>query len=77
MTSEAKCPFAHHGSRTRPHLQSNTHWWPYQLNLGILRQQDSKSDSMGRGFNYAEAFSKLDLNAVKKDLTALMTDSQD
>ena len=52
-------------------------WWPKQLNLKILHQHSSLSNPMGDGFNYAEEFKKLDLNAVKKDLYALMTDSQD
>lgn len=52
-------------------------WWPNQLNLKILHQHSAKSNPMGDGFNYAEEFKKLDLNAVKKDLYALMTDSQD
>lgn len=55
----------------------NKDWWPNQLNLGILRQHSSKSDPMGKGFNYAEAFNSLDLKAVKQDLHALMTRSQD
>jgi catalase-peroxidase len=52
-------------------------WWPNQLNLNILHQHSSKSDPMGEAFNYAEEFKKLDLKALKKDLYALMTDSQD
>jgi catalase-peroxidase len=52
-------------------------WWPNQLNLNILHQHSSKSNPMGEDFNYAEEFKKLDLNAVKQDLYALMTDSQD
>jgi catalase-peroxidase len=55
----------------------NRDWWPNQLNLQILHQNSSKSDPMGEDFNYAEEFQKLDLDAVKKDLEALMTDSQD
>ena len=55
----------------------NKDWWPNQLNLSILRQNSCLSDPMGKGFNYAEEFKKLDLEAVKKDLYALMTDSQD
>nr|WP_236059811.1 catalase/peroxidase HPI [Chitinophaga rhizophila] len=55
----------------------NRDWWPHQLKLGILRQHTPASNPMGDAFNYAEAFSKLDLEAVKKDLHALMTDSQD
>ena len=56
---------------------SNREWWPNQLNLKILHQHSPLSDPMGKGFNYAEEFKSLDLNAVKKDLLALMTDSQD
>ena len=56
---------------------SNQDWWPNQLNLSILHQHSSKSNPMGDDFNYAEEFKKLDLEAVKKDLAALMTDSQD
>ncbi|MCM2288251.1 MAG: catalase/peroxidase HPI [Sulfuritalea sp.] len=58
-------------------MQSNRDWWPKQLNLKILHQHSSKSNPLGEDFNYAEEFKKLDLAAVKKDLTALMTDSQD
>ena len=57
--------------------RSNLDWWPNQLNLKILHQQSSKSNPMGKAFNYAKEFKKLDLQAVKKDLYALMTDSQD
>jgi len=56
---------------------SNRDWWPNQLNLKILHQHSAKSNPMGKDFNYAEEFKKLDLNALKKDLYALMTDSQD
>jgi catalase-peroxidase len=56
---------------------TNRDWWPNQLNLRILHQQDKKSNPMGESFNYEEEFKKLDLAAVKKDLYALMTDSQD
>ena len=55
----------------------NTDWWPNQLNLGILRQHSAKSDPMDKDFDYAEAFKKLDLAAVKKDLADLMTSSKD
>jgi len=73
MTTETKCPFVHKaGSGT-----SNHDWWPNQLHLEILHQHPSLSDPMDKDFNYAEAFKTLDLAAVKKDLTALMTDSQD
>jgi catalase-peroxidase len=56
---------------------SNRDWWPNQLNLKVLHQNSPRSNPMGEEFNYAEAFKKLDLEAVKKDLYALMTDSQD
>lgn len=69
-----KCPFH---SPTKQGGTSNRDWWPNQLNLRVLQANSSKSDPMGEGFNYAEEFKKLDLAAVKKDLTALMTDSQD
>jgi catalase-peroxidase len=71
-----KCPVMH-GGNTRFSTRSNKDWWPNQLNLGILHQHSAKSDPMGGEFNYAEAFSKLDLKALKDDLYALMTDSQD
>jgi catalase-peroxidase len=71
--SESKCPFVHKaGGGT-----SNHDWWPNQLNLGILHQHISESSPMDKDFNYAEEFKKLDLAAVKQDLTALMTDSQE
>jgi catechol 2,3-dioxygenase-like lactoylglutathione lyase family enzyme len=66
-----------HGARTSAGAQSNRDWWPNQLNLKILHQHPPMSNPLGAGFNYAEEFKKLDLAAVKKDLTALMTDSQD
>jgi len=56
---------------------SNGDWWPNQLNLNILRQNSQKSDPLAPGFNYAEAFKTLDLEALRKDLAALMTDSQE
>jgi catalase-peroxidase len=78
MNTESKCPFhAQHGARTTASTQSNADWWPNQLNLKILHQHSSKSDPLGKDFNYADAFKRLDLAAVKKDLYALMTDSQD
>ncbi|MCG6933346.1 MAG: catalase/peroxidase HPI [Gallionella sp.] len=71
--SDSKCPFVHKaGSGT-----SNHQWWPNQLHLEILHQHTPESSPMDEGFNYAEEFKKLDLAAVKKDLTALMTDSQE
>ncbi len=73
MSIETKCPFVHKaGSGT-----SNHDWWPNQLHLEILHQHTHESSPMEPDFNYAEAFKTLDLAAVKKDLTALMTDSQD
>jgi catalase-peroxidase len=76
--SEAKCPFsAAAGSHATSGRSANANWWPNQLNLKVLHQQSSKSNPMGESFNYAEEFKSLDLDAVIKDLTALMTDSQD
>ncbi|WPN32530.1 catalase/peroxidase HPI [Pseudomonas sp. P5_109] len=73
MSTESKCPFNHAaGGGT-----TNRDWWPNQLNLKILSQHSPKSDPLGGAFNYAEAFKSLDFQALKKDLTALMTDSQD
>jgi len=73
MSEDSKRPVSHSpGGGT-----SNRDWWPNQLNLNILHQHSSKSNPMGEDFNYAEEFKKLDLEAVKKDLAALMTDSQD
>ena len=72
MSTKAKFPFKHAaGGGT-----SNRDWWPNQLRLDLLHQHSSKSDPMGEDFNYAEEFKSLDLSAVKKDLAALMTDSQ-
>lgn len=73
MTTEAKCPFLHAAGRG----PTNRDWWPNQLNLKILHQHSSLSDPMGEDFNYAEEFKSLDLAALKSDLVALMTDSQD
>src|ERR1700693_1031407 len=73
MATEAMCPIEHTSGRGR----SNRDWWPDQLNLNVLRQRSPLSNPMGKGFNYAEEFKSLDLNAVIKDLHALMTDSQD
>jgi catalase-peroxidase len=72
-TPESKCPVAH-GARKS---YTNVDWWPNQVNVKILHQHSPKSDPMGKEFNYAEEFKSLDLNAVIKDLHALMTDSQD
>ncbi|MGO8764655.1 MAG: catalase/peroxidase HPI [Limisphaerales bacterium] len=73
MSTEATCPFHH----TAEGGASNRDWWPNQLMLELLRQHSSKSNPMGGDFNYAKEFQSLDLAAVKKDLAALMTDSQD
>jgi len=77
MSNEAKCPFAGHAAAATAGAWGNRNWWPQQLNLSILHQHTPKADPMGAGFDYAEAFKRLDLDAVVKDLTALMTDSQD
>jgi len=78
MESESKCPFSRDARKhTVAGAPSNADWWPNQLKLNILHQHSSKSDPMGEEFNYAEQFKSLDLNAVVKDLHALMTDSQD
>jgi catalase-peroxidase len=78
MSSESKCPFAGHA---RPNAiaaaPSNADWWPNQLKLSILHQHSALSDPMGADFDYAAEFKRLDLDAVVKDLHALMTDSQD
>ncbi|KZY98078.1 peroxidase [Oleibacter sp. HI0075] len=73
--SAGKCPVMH-GSVTQ-HGNSNTDWWPNNLNLDILHQHDTKTNPLGEDFNYAEEFKKLDLEAVKSDVKALLTDSQD
>ena len=73
MSTEAKCPF-NHGAGSGV---SNRDWWPNQLKLELLRQHSSMSNPMGEDFDYAKEFKSLDLAAVKKDLAALMTDSQD
>ncbi|MDR3480778.1 MAG: catalase/peroxidase HPI [Burkholderiaceae bacterium] len=78
MSNESKCPFSAGALKhTVAGAPANASWWPNQLNLKILHQHSSKSDPMGDGFNYAEEFKTLDLDAVIKDLHALMTDSQD
>jgi catalase-peroxidase len=73
MSEEGNCPVVH-GAGTGT---QNVDWWPNQLNLGILHPNPPAADPMGDGFDYAEAFSSLDLAALKQDLRALMTDSQD
>jgi len=72
MTAEPKCPFS--GVRK---IQTNAQWWPDQINLGVLHQHSSLSDPMVENFDYKAEFESLDLDSVVKDLTALMTDSQD
>jgi catalase-peroxidase len=72
MTTEAKCPFNHAGGGGR----SNRDWWPNSLRLDLLSQHSEKSDPMDPDFDYAKEFSSLDLDAVKKDLLAVMTDSK-
>lgn len=74
MTTESKCPF-HHG--TAGSGTANRDWWPNQLKVELLHQHSSKSDPMGSAFDYAKEFKSLDYAALKKDLAALMTDSQD
>ena len=78
VNAESNCPFTtgafKHSAGGGTSIRD---WWPNKLRLNILRQHSSKSNPMGKEFNYAEEFKKLDLNAVKKDLFALMTDSQD
>jgi catalase-peroxidase len=71
--TEAKCPVAHGAGNS----YTNVDWWPNQVNLNVLHQHSPLSDPMGKEFNYAEEFKTLDLNAVIKDLHALMTDSQE
>ncbi|EYS85414.1 hydroperoxidase [Cupriavidus sp. SK-4] len=73
MSNEAKCPVTH----TAGGGTTNRDWWPKQLRLDLLSQHSSKSNPLGADFNYAQAFKSLDLAAVKKDLAALMTQSQD
>jgi len=81
MSEESKCPVT--GKSAKPAMPtaskgtSNQDWWPNQLNLRILHQHSAKSNPMGEDFNYAEEFAQLDYAALKKDLYALMTDSQD
>ena len=74
MSTESKCPFNHGAPATGTAISD---WWPNRLKLELLSQHSSKSDPMGPDFNYAAEFNSLDLAAVKKDLAALMTDSQD
>ena len=73
--TSGKCPVMHGGNTSAG--KSNMAWWPNALNLDILHQHDSKTNPMGQGFNYREEVKKLDVDTLKKDLHALMTDSQD
>ena len=75
MQESGKCPVAHGAMTTVS--QTNLHWWPNALNLDILHQHDTKTNPLGADFNYHEELKKLDIPALKKDLHALMTDSQD
>ncbi len=81
MSDISKCPVMGHLAPQNRHTaaaaMNNGDWWPNQLNLNILRQNSAKSDPLTPGFNYAEEFKKLDLEALRKDLAALMTDSQE
>jgi catalase-peroxidase len=81
MSDISKCPVMGHLAPQNRHTaaaaMNNGDWWPNQLNLNILRQNSAKSDPLNPGFNYAEEFKKLDLEALRKDLAALMTDSQE
>jgi catalase-peroxidase len=78
MTDLGKCPFMGNAGRvTAERGTSNHDWWPNQLNLNLLHQHPPAANPLGTGFNYADEFHKLDLQALKQDLHALMTDSQD
>ncbi|WP_417537261.1 catalase/peroxidase HPI [Marinomonas sp.] len=80
MSNEGKCPFNHGAvgaNQSSGRGTANKDWWPNQLNLNILHQHSPKSNPMGEEFDYAEEFKSLDLEALRKDLYALMTDSQD
>ncbi|OLU33594.1 catalase/peroxidase HPI [Pseudomonas sp. PA15(2017)] len=80
--AESKCPFSGKASAEKPKHAAgggtgNRDWWPNQLRVDLLHQHSSKSNPLGEDFNYAEAFNSLDYEALKKDLRALMTDSQE
>ncbi len=83
MSDDAKCPFDHGGGgapggpKETPHGRRNRDWWPDALDIEVLHRNSALSDPMDDGFDYATEFKSLDLNAVIKDLHALMTDSQD
>ena len=75
MNNESKCPYT--GSKLASEGTFNQDWWPNQLNLKVLQHNSPQADPMGEGFDYAQAFKKLDLTALQNDLRALMTDSQE
>ncbi len=75
VETQSECPMGY--QNTRAGSQSNADWWPNQLNLSILHQNSQKSDPMGPDFDYAEEFSKVDLDALKQDIAKVMTTSQD
>ncbi|HEX4871134.1 MAG TPA: peroxidase family protein, partial [Nevskiaceae bacterium] len=77
MSNDVQCPFTGTVRHTQAGHRGNAAWWPQQLNLKILSQQSEKTDPLGGSFDYAKEFAKLDLQAVIKDLHALMTDSQE
>ena len=77
MNGDNKCPVMHGATTSGSAGTTNVVWWPKQLNLGILHQHDSKSNPMDSGFDYRAAFESLDYEALKADLHAVMTDSQD
>ncbi|MDE2657228.1 MAG: catalase-peroxidase, partial [Verrucomicrobiota bacterium] len=78
MTTESKCPVLGGSHRhTAVGATANQHWWSNQLNLKVLHQNSPQSDPMGEEFNYAEEFKTLDLDALKQDIEAVMTTSQD
>ena len=79
MTTESKCPFhqANSGTAAKGGGTTNRDWWPNQLRVDLLSQHSAKSNPMDEGFDYAQAFQQLDYEGLKRDLRALMTDSQD
>jgi catalase-peroxidase len=77
MTNEIKCPFSDGANTLAGASQANAQWWPNQLNLKLLHQNSPLSNPMGEEFDYAEEFKTLDLDALRKDIEALMTTSQD
>ena len=77
MDSESKCPVTNGNGAGPTGGTSNHDWWPNQLDLGVLRHNSPQADPMGEDFNYAEEFKKLDLEALRSDLKAAMTDSQE